>query len=84
MPVINNNFRVLLAKKSAADEHTITIDEVSKITGVSRRTISAWINNKVKRFDVNTIVSLCDYLQVNLSDLVEYKPASNSNSQPPA
>lgn len=71
---IDNRFGVLLAEKRAREKRTISLLEVSKETGISRPSLSAWANNTVTRFDLAVIEALCGYFGVNLSDLLEYSP----------
>jgi putative transcriptional regulator len=71
---INNNFGVLLAQKRAKEKKNISLSEVAKETGISRPTLVAWQNNTVTRFDLPVIEGLCQYFNVNLSDLLEYIP----------
>jgi len=76
MPV-NNKFGVLLAEKRAREKRTVTLTEVSKATGVARRTLYAWQNNNIDRFDTDVIEKLCQYFGVRLPDLLEYIPADD-------
>lgn len=71
---INNRFAVLLAQKQIAERRNIPLAEVSENTGISRRALYAWENNKVNRFDVPVIDALCKYFGVNPGDLFEYVP----------
>lgn len=76
---VNNRFAVLLAEKQIKERRNISLSEVSEATGISRKTLYAWENNKVNRFDVPVINALCHYFGVNPGDLFEYiedeKPA---------
>ncbi len=71
---IDNKFGELLAQKRAREKRTISLLEVSKETGISRPSLTAWANNTVTRFDLPVIEALCKYFGVNLSDLLEYTP----------
>jgi len=79
MPV-NNKFGVLLVKKGEKKKQAIPLLEVSKQTGIARRTLYAWQKNVVDRFDTSIIEALCNYFGVSLSDLLEYVPPEH----PPA
>lgn len=71
---IDNRFSILLAEKRMKAKRNIPISEVSEETGISRPTLQAWANNTVTRFDLSVIEGLCQYFEVNLSDLLEYIP----------
>ena len=46
--------------------------ELSKIMGISTVTISSWSTGKAMP-SVETLIRLCEYLEVGLEDLVDYK-----------
>ena len=71
---VNNRFGILLAEKRSREKRTISLLEVSKETGVSRPSLTAWANNTVTRFDVPVIEALCQYFGVSLSELLQYDP----------
>lgn len=53
-------------------EKRITIKEVHEKTGLSRNTISNLYNEKAGRVDFDTLEKLCEFLNCNISDLLEY------------
>ena len=71
---VSNNFGHLLAEKSKQEKRAVTISEVSKETGISRRTLYAWFGNTVTRFDGDVIDKLCEYFNVPMTDLIEHTP----------
>jgi DNA-binding Xre family transcriptional regulator len=76
MPV-NNKFGILLAEKRMKEKRNIPLTEVAKTTGIARRTLYAWQNNNIDRFDTDVIEKLCQYFGVRLSDLLEYIPVED-------
>ena len=72
---VNNKFGILLAEKRMKEKRNIPLTEVAKDTGIARRTLYAWQNNNIDRFDTDVIEKLCQYFGVKLSDLLEYIPA---------
>lgn len=87
MDVINNRFAVLLAEKQIKERRNIPLAEIADEVGIARKTLYAWENNTVTRFDVSVIDALCKYFQVKPGDLFEYVegPPTNkkkSNSSP--
>lgn len=77
---INNKFGILLAQKRMNEKRNISLSEVAKETGISRPTLVAWANNTVTRFDLSVIEGLCQYFEVNLSDLLEYIPPEKTKT----
>ena len=70
---INNRFGVLLAEKRAENKRNIPMAEVSRETGIPAKTLQAWANNRVTRYDARVIDALCKYFQVSsVADLIEY------------
>ncbi len=73
---VNNKFGLLLANKRMNEKRPIPLAEIAKDTKISRKTLYAWQNNVVDRFDVKVIEALCNYFDVPLSGLLEYVPPS--------
>ncbi|QTB21549.1 helix-turn-helix transcriptional regulator [Lysinibacillus sphaericus] len=62
---MQNNFRVILAKKE------LTITEVSKVTGISRSTLNSLFYKRAKGIQFQTMVALCKFLNCEVGDLFE-------------
>ncbi|HNE03588.1 MAG TPA: helix-turn-helix transcriptional regulator [Anaerolineales bacterium] len=69
---VNNRFAILLAEKRIKERRNISLAEVADEIGISRKTLYAWENNTVTRFDVPVIDALCQYFSVKPGDLFEY------------
>jgi len=52
----------------------LNIQDVFEATGLSRRTISELYHDKVTRIDYGTLNKLCDFLNCDVKDLIEYTP----------
>lgn len=65
---MNNNLSMILGAK------LLTITKVHKETGLSRSTLTALYYKRSKRVQLDTLQKLCDYLDVSLSELIEYEP----------
>lgn len=78
---VNNRFAILLAEKRIKERRNISLQEVAEATGVSRRALYAWENNRVNRFDVPVINALCQYFGIEPGELFEYVP---DEAPPPA
>jgi DNA-binding Xre family transcriptional regulator len=79
---INNRFGILLAEKQKEERRNIPLAEVSEKTGISRRALYAWENNKVNRFDVPVINALCGYFNIQPGELFEYVPDPPEQDKP--
>lgn len=66
--MIHNNLSVLLA------ERNIKITRVAKDTGISRSTITAIAQNDSKMIQMETIDTLCRYLNISPQDFFEFVP----------
>jgi transcriptional regulator with XRE-family HTH domain len=69
---VNNRFAILLTEKRVKERRNVSLQEVAEKTGISRKTLWAWENNRVSRFDVSVIDALCTYFDVSLSDLLNH------------
>lgn len=84
--VINNRFGVLLAEKRKQERRRIPLSEVAAMTGIAWRTLQAWDNNQVTRFDADILDRLCEYFEVQPGELLEYyspPEATDTPSAPP-
>lgn len=69
---INNRFGVLLAEKKIRERRNISLAEISQSTGIPRKTLYAWQNNTVTRYDAGIIDALCKYFACQPGDLFHY------------
>ncbi len=47
--------------------------ELAKKTGIQYQVIDNYYKNKVKRYDSYVLERICDALQCDISDVIEYK-----------
>lgn len=67
-----NNIRMIMAQKKIDN-----IAELIRITGVSRNSINKlWHNENVSSLRLDTLITICEKLDVKLSDLIEYGPGN--------
>jgi putative transcriptional regulator len=71
---VYNQLKILLAQKEIKESRRIPYDEIKTKTGMAMSTISAWSTNSIKRYDADTIASLCDYFGCSVGDLIVYEP----------
>ena len=55
------------------DQHNITRYELSKKTGIKFQIIDNYYKNKVVRYDSFLLDKICEALDCDISDLIEYK-----------
>lgn len=72
MTEIKNRFKILLAQKETRDGRRYTYEDIYKATGVGPATIANYAKGTVTRFDAKTLVLFCDFLECDLSKLLEY------------
>lgn len=65
--MINNKFSRILGEK------LIKITDVSKATGISRNTLTNIYYRRSKQISLDVLNKLCNYLQCNVGDILEYK-----------
>ena len=69
---MENHFSSLLGSKM------LRIADVQKNTGVSRGVLTDLYYKKAENPSLSTLIKICDFLQVPLSELVEYDPTEKS------
>lgn len=55
-------------------ERKLKISDVSRDTGINRGTLTRMYQETAERVDLSVIGTLCDYLECNVSDLLENVP----------
>lgn len=65
---MHNNFAAILG------DRLITISDVHKATRLSRSTLTSIYYRRSSSISFSTIVTLCDYLQIPMHDLIDYEP----------
>jgi putative transcriptional regulator len=79
---VNNRFGILLAEKRAKEKRNIPLSEVAEATGIPTKTLFAWANNTVSRFDVHVIDAICQYFGIQPGELFEYVPDTDEPAKP--
>lgn len=65
---MDNNLSGLLGQR------LISISKLHDATGISRSTLIGLYYKRTGNVNTATLKKICDYLQIPLSDLIEYKP----------
>lgn len=67
---LNNNLRLIMAAKRIDN-----LTDLIKITGLSRNALNKlWHNQDTETIKLETLIQICNSLEVKLSDLLEYIP----------
>lgn len=72
--MIRFRLKELMADKGFKEERRITMDEVSKETGIHRTTLSKIANQKGYVTNTNVLDQLCTYFGVPISEVAEHLP----------
>lgn len=54
-------------------EKNMSKNQLEEKSNLQRTQLNSYANNKVKRIDLNVLARLCDALDVNVEDILEYK-----------
>jgi putative transcriptional regulator len=65
MPTVEIKLHEIMAKRNIK-----TIEQLHKLSGLSRKSISKAYNKKNKRIDVEALATLCKVLDCEISDLL--------------
>lgn len=65
---MENNLARILGEK------LLKVSDVHFATGISRTTLTSLYRREAGNVELETLMKICDFLQVSLSDLVEYQP----------
>lgn len=63
----------LISDKQARENQRITYREIEAATGIAASTISRMAQNKVTRFEADTLSALCAYFGCALGELLVYE-----------
>ncbi len=67
---LQNKFLFLLTEKERQEQRNISLNEVSRSTGVAVSVLARWFKNDISRFDGHVIEALCEYFDCDLPDLL--------------
>ncbi len=71
---IQNRLKVLLAEKELREGRKLTYRTVAQETGLAIDTLTAYMTQRVNRFDKSTLETFCQYLSCDVGDLLKYSP----------
>jgi putative transcriptional regulator len=76
---IQNRLKILIAEKEFREGRKITYRTIKDETGLNISTLTAYLTQRVNRFDKSTLETLCHYLSCDVGDLLKY---SADDTQP--
>lgn len=72
--MIRFRLKEMLAEKGFQENRRVTLDEVSKATGIHRTTLSKIANQRGYNSGTEQVDRLCAYFDCRVEDIVEYVP----------
>ncbi len=64
---------MILTLKAALESRNITRYELAKRTGIQYQIIDNYYKNKVKRYDSFVLERICDALDCNVQEIIQYE-----------
>lgn len=62
-------------------ERLLKISDIHEHTGIARSTLTEIYYQRATNVELETLIKICDYLQVSLSDLIEYAPRAKKGDE---
>jgi len=69
---IYNRLKILIAEKEFREGRKLTYRTVAEETGLNMSTLTAYMTQRVERFDKSTLEKLSEYLNCQPGDLLVY------------
>jgi putative transcriptional regulator len=79
--MIRFRLKELVAEKEFQESRRITLEEISKATGIHRTTLSKVSNQKGYNTTIEVLDKLCEFFDVELSSLVERTKEKNDDGK---
>lgn len=75
---LRNYGKVQINLKQIMDEYSISIYQMSKLTGLKYNTIKSYYNNApLTKVDLDVVAKMCYVLNCNVKDILEYVNTNN-------
>ncbi|WP_217994449.1 helix-turn-helix domain-containing protein [Vreelandella jeotgali] len=74
--MIRFRLKEMLAEKGFQENRRVTLDEVSKATGIHRTTLSKIANQRGYNTGTEQVDRLCAYFGCRVEEIIEYVPMS--------
>lgn len=73
--MFENNFSKIVG------ERLLSITKISIETGISRSTLTSFYYKKTTNIRVSTLLKICDYLEIELLELIGFMPLKKSKEK---
>lgn len=73
-PKLQTRFRELLARKEQRENKRYSVAEIARQTDLTRAAIYPWLNGTVTGANFDTIEALCEFLECETGELLDYSP----------
>ncbi|MDE5621110.1 MAG: helix-turn-helix transcriptional regulator [Ruminococcus sp.] len=70
--------KIIITLEDYRKEHNISKYKIIKNCGVGSTQLNNYCNNNVSRIDLPVLARICDYLECDISDILEYVPEKES------
>lgn len=81
LEMIRFHIKELMAEKGFQENRRVTLDEVSKATGVHRTTLSKIANQRGYNTTTDILDKLCEYFEVPLESVAQYVEVQDGQSE---
>lgn len=79
---IQNRLKILISEKEFREGRKLTYRTVAQETGLNMSTLTAYMTQRVNRFDKSTLETLCKYLSCDVGDILKYSADLPDNPRP--
>lgn len=62
-------------------ERLLKVSDIHDSTGISRSTLTHFYYQRATNIQLETLTKICDYLQIPLSELIEYQPEKKKEGE---
>lgn len=72
--MIRSQLKLLIAQKAHRERRKLSYRVIEREVGVPASTLSRLAEQKITRFEAQTISSLCEYFECDIGDILRYEP----------
>ncbi|MBQ4562877.1 MAG: helix-turn-helix transcriptional regulator [Lachnospiraceae bacterium] len=66
--------------ESILKERGISKNQICKVLEIPRSNLNRYCRNEFQRIDAGLVCKLCEYLEIDVGDLIKYEKAEKPNS----
>jgi putative transcriptional regulator len=72
--MIRSRLKLLIAEKAHRERRKLSYRVIEQETDVPASTLSRLAENKIRRFEAETMSALCKYFECGIGDILQYEP----------